>query len=115
MKYAKLINNFPSYAPNPILHNGAYIGNPPGSVYEAEGYKPVVYSDPPSDPPAGYEWTEIWSEEDGNIQQGWVLVEVPITEEEALVRYANELTGAEDETLIEATETLIKKTWRNKK
>ncbi len=30
------------------------------------------------------------------------------TEESALVRYANELTGNEDETLTEATETLIK-------
>lgn len=31
------------------------------------------------------------------------------TEESALVRYANELTGSEDETLEAATETLIKK------
>lgn len=108
MKYAKLINGYPSYAPNPILHDGLWYGNPPGTVYEAEGYKPVVYADPPSDPPAGYRWEETWAEEDGNIQQGWVLVEVPITEEEALVRYANELTGAEDETLTEATERLIK-------
>lgn len=108
MKYAKLINNSPVYATNPILHNGSYIGNPPDSVYEAEGYKPVVYSDPPGEAPAGYQWTETWSEEQGNIQQGWVLVEVPITEDEALVRYANELTGAQDETLEGATETLLK-------
>ena len=76
MKYAKLINNSPSYAPNPILVDGCHIGNPPGSVYEAEGYKPVVYSDPPGEAPDGYQWTETWSEEDGNIQQGWVLVEI---------------------------------------
>lgn len=76
MKYAKLIDNFPSYAPNPILIDGSYIGNPPGSVYEAEGYKPVVYSDPPGEAPAGYQWTETWSEDQGNIQQGWVLVEI---------------------------------------
>lgn len=108
MNYAKLINNFPAYAPNPILVDGVYIGNPPGSVYEAEGYKPVVYSDPPSEAPAGYQWTERWSEGDGNIVQGWVLEEVPISEDEALVRYANELTGNQDETLEGATETLIK-------
>ena len=76
MKYAKLIDNFPVYAPNPILIDGVYIGNPPGSVYEAEGYKPVVYSDPPGEAPAGYQWTETWSEEQGNIQQGWVLEEI---------------------------------------
>ena len=76
MKYGKLINNNLVSAPNPILIDGAYIGNPPGSVYEAEGYKPVVYSDPPGDAPAGYQWTETWSEEQGNIQQGWVLEEI---------------------------------------
>ena len=41
MKYAKLINNSPVYAPNPILHNGLWYGNPPGEIYEADGYKPV--------------------------------------------------------------------------
>ena len=108
MRYAKLIDSYPQYAPNPILHDGLWHGNPPGSVYESEGYKPVVYSDPPGDAPDGYQWSEIWTEDDGNIQQGWVLVEVPITDEDALVRYANELTGEQDETLTEATETLIK-------
>mgnify|MGYP003294684565 CR=1 FL=1 len=109
MKYAKLIDNFPVYATNPILHNGNWIGNPSGCIYEQEGYKPVVYADTPSDPPVGYRWEKTWAEEDGNIQQGWVLVEEPITEEEALVRYANEITGASDKTLTDATETLIKK------
>lgn len=108
MKYAKLINSYPVFAPNPILHAGLWYGNPPGEVYTAEGYKPVRYADPPTEPTEGYQWSETWSETDTEIVQGWVLVEVPITEEEALVRYANELTGAEDETLLDATETLIK-------
>lgn len=47
MKYAKLVDNFPAYAPNPILHNGSYTGNPPASAYEAEGYKAVRYADQP--------------------------------------------------------------------
>lgn len=41
----------------------------------------------------------------------WVLEHLPpktFTEEDALVRYSNELTGAHDETLEEATERLIK-------
>lgn len=76
MRYAKLINNSASYAPNPILVDGAYIGNPPGEVYEAQGYKPVVYADPPGEAPAGYQWQESWSEGDGNIVQGWVLEEI---------------------------------------
>lgn len=108
MIYAKLIDGELILAPNPILVDGNWIGNPPGSVYEAEGYKPVTYTDPPGEPDEGYQWVETWTETDSEIVQDWVLVEVPISEEEALVRYANELTGSEDETLTEATETLIK-------
>ena len=108
MRYAKLINSFPAYAPNPILHGGLWYGNPPDEIYTAEGYKPVRYTDPPTEPREGYQWSEVWSETDTEIVQGWALVEVPITDEEALVRYANELTGEQDETLTEATETLIK-------
>lgn len=43
----------------------------------------------------------------------WELVELPpiepepLTDEEALTRYANELTGADDPDLISAAETLI--------
>ena len=43
----------------------------------------------------------------------WELVELPpvepepLTDEEALTRYANSVTGASDQTLIEAAETLI--------
>lgn len=108
MKYATLINNVPVYAPNPILVNGAYIGNPPGSVYEAEGYKPVVYTEQPGDAPSGYQWSETWAETDNTIMQGWELAQVPITEDEALTNYSNKLSGKEDENLPAATETLIK-------
>ena len=108
MRYGKMIDGSISYAPNPILHAGLWYGNPPGEIYETEGYKPVRYTNPPTEPSEGYQWSETWSETNTEIVQGWVLVEVPITDEEALVRYTNELTGAEDETLTEATETLIK-------
>ena len=77
MRYAKLIDNSPVYAPNPILVDGVYIGNPPGSVYEDQGYKPVVYSDHPGQAPAGFQWVESWSEGDGKIVlQSWVLEEI---------------------------------------
>lgn len=108
MKYAKLIDSYPQYAPNPILVGGNWIGNPPGEVYAEQGYKEVVYTEPPTEPTEGYQWVESWSETDTEIVQGFVLVETPITDEEALVRYSNEITGASDTTLTEATETLIK-------
>ena len=107
MKYAKLINNYPIYAPNPILHNGLWYGNPPGSIYEAEGYKQVRHTAAP-EAPSGYYYSETWTETEDAIVQGWELVEEPITEDKALVRYANELTGGSAETLEDATETLIK-------
>lgn len=77
MRYAKLINSYPSYAPNPIVVDGNYIGNPPGEIYEAEGYKPVHYTDPPTEPDEGYQWRESWSETEDVILQGWELVPVP--------------------------------------
>lgn len=87
MTYAKLINNFPVYAPNPILHNGYYIGNPPGEVYEEQGYKPVVYTDPPGEAPAGYQWTETWTENENIIQQGWVLEEITLLDGEQAMEF----------------------------
>lgn len=77
MRYAKLINNLPTYAPNPILHDGLWYGNPPAEVLEAEGYKPVTYTDPPGEPDEGYRWVETWTETDSEIVQGWEAVELP--------------------------------------
>ena len=75
MRYAKLINNYPTYAPNPILLDGFYVGNPPDGDYTKLGYKPVVYSDKPSDPPAGYIWKEAWTENDREISNTWTMKE----------------------------------------
>lgn len=76
MTYAKLINDNLSLAPNPILHNGLWYGNPPASVYEAEGYKIVTYT-PMPEAPSGYYYAETWSETEDAIVQGWELVEAP--------------------------------------
>jgi len=84
MQYAKLISNSPVYAPNPILHNGSYIGNPPGEIYEEEGYKPVKYMDQPEPLGDGY-YLETWAETEAEIAQGWEWVDDPnISDEEAL-------------------------------
>lgn len=107
MRYAKLIDGVLRFAPNPIVVGGRVIGNPPGSVYEFEGYKPVRYTEPPI-VAEGYVAVPGWSETDSEIVQTWTIEFEPITDEDALIRYSNELTGANDETLEEATETLIK-------
>lgn len=87
MRYAKLINDSPVYAPNPVLHNGVRIGNPPGSVYEAEGYKPTTLTNQPEPPGVGW-YVETWTETDEAIVQGWEWHEATdedeISPEEAL-------------------------------
>ena len=107
MNYAKLIDGAVVYAPNPIIVGDRQIGNPPGDVYTEQGYKPVRYTDPPV-VAEGYVAVPGWEEQAEEIVQTWTVEQVPITEEEALVRFSNELTGQQDETLTEATETLIK-------
>ena len=108
MKYAKLIEGAIRCAPNPIVVDDRQIGNPPAEVYLEQGYKAVVYTEPPEIEP-GYIAVPGWEEEAEAIVQTWTVEEEPISEEDALVRYANEITGASDETLTDATETLIKK------
>ena len=106
MRYATLSNNQIHYAPNPIKVGDRVIGNPPDSVYIEAGYLPVVTTDPPETDAQHYAEPH-WVERDNQIVQEWELVEIPISEEAALTRYANELTGADDPDLISAAETLI--------
>ena len=75
-RYAKLVNNYPSFAPNPILHENTWVGNPPNEVYEEEGYKPVIYNDMPI-APEGYYYEEKWTESENSIIQSWELIEIP--------------------------------------
>lgn len=74
MRYAKLIDGSPLFAPNPILHNGLWYGNPPGEVYTEQGYKPVRYTDQPT-PEPGYIAVPLWVETEVEIVQMWELVE----------------------------------------
>lgn len=87
MQYAKLINGSIIYAPNPILHDGLWYGNPPPEVYLTEGYKPVRYTNQPEPQGVG-RWEETWTETDEAIVQGWVWHEAAdedeISPEEAL-------------------------------
>ena len=112
MQYAKLIDGEIKYSPNPIFIAPYWIGNPENTeetrqMLTAEGYKPVRYTDPPQTNP-GYIAVPGWEETADEIVQTWTVEFAPISEEEALVRYSNELTGAQDQTLTEAAETLIK-------
>lgn len=94
MRYAKLINAYPTYAPNPILHNGLWYGNPPGSVYETEGYKPVRFTDQPEPLGVGW-WVETWTETEDAIVQGWTWHEATDEDEISDTEALALLTGGE--------------------
>lgn len=81
--------------------------NPTDEMLAAAGWLTVVYTDPP-EPPEGWHYEPTYTEWPNEIHQDWVLVQDEITEESALVRYANEITGAEDPDLISAAETMIR-------
>ena len=70
MRYAKLLDGKPVYAPNPILHNGLWYGNPPVDVLEEEGYKPVRHTEPPT-VESGYIVVPVWTETEEEIVQMW--------------------------------------------
>ncbi len=94
MRYAKLINGSISYAPNPIAHDGMIRYNPPGSVYEAEGYKPVTITDQPEPPGVG-RWIETWTETESAIVQGWTWREATDEDEISDTEALALLTGGD--------------------
>lgn len=111
MRYATLSNSQIHYAPNPIKVGSNYIGNPPNEVYIEAGYLPVIETEPPETDAQHYAEPR-WTEENGQIVQTWEIVEIPISDEEALTRYANELTGQNDPDLLSAAETMITKLYK---
>lgn len=108
---AKIIDGVFTPAPRKIrreIDGIEYITyNPTDEMLAAAGWLTVHFTDPP-EPPEGWHCEPTYTEESSEIVQGWVLVQDEITEESALVRYANEITGADDPDLISAAETMLK-------
>lgn len=77
MRYAKLIDSAPVYAPNPIKYNGRRIANPQPALLLELGYKPVTEQPyPVNDPPEGYYWAPAWEELEDSIVQSWEAVPI---------------------------------------
>ena len=106
MRYAKLINNYPSYAPRRLRIGSVIVYNPTDAQLLSEGYLPVVETPMPEVDERHFA-TPHWAIQNNQIVQSWTVEEIPITDEEALTRYANTLTGASDPDLISAAETLL--------
>lgn len=76
MLYAKLVNNYPSYAPRRLLIGSAWVYNPTDAQLLAEGYLPVIETEPPKTDTQHYAEPH-WEEENGQIVQSWEIVEIP--------------------------------------
>lgn len=76
MRYAKLFNNYPTYAPRRMLIGSAWVYNPTDAQLLAEGYLPVIETDPPVTDKQHYA-VPHWTEQDGEIVQSWTVEEIP--------------------------------------
>ena len=75
--YGKLIDGELYGAPKKLNGDGVNIWNPPAEMYLAQGWKLVVFNDPPDNPPSGYYYEEVWEEQMDEIEQAWTLVPLP--------------------------------------
>ena len=87
MKYAKLIDGDLVIAPRKIKAeiDGEWynVFNPPAELLEADGWLPVIETEMPGDAPEGYHYEATYTEESGEIVQGWELVENEYSDAEA--------------------------------
>ena len=68
MIYGKLINGELRGAPNPLKTEESYIFTNNAAIYLANGYKPIILTDSPSD---GKSYTSSWTETETEIIQVW--------------------------------------------
>lgn len=82
--HAKLQNGFLRSAPKTIVLDGKTINNPLPEELEHLGYKPVVYTDMPTEITEGKYWESGWTEEENAIRQVWTMVDDPVYPEPEL-------------------------------
>lgn len=82
--YAELQNGFLRSAPKTIVLDGKTINNPLPEELEQIGYKPVLYTDMPTDAPSGQHYESGWTEEENAIRQVWTLTDDPVYPEPEL-------------------------------
>ena len=95
MKYAKLVNSYPSYAPRRMRIGDAWVYNPTGEQLLAEGYLPVIETEPPGTDAQHYAEPH-WSEADGQIVQSWTVEEIPYDDTLDKAEAYDILMGEED-------------------
>lgn len=74
--YAKLIDGVLRLAPKHITIGDVNIWNAPAEQMLTQGWKTVVFTEPP-EAPSGYYYEAGWEEDETEITQTWTLVELP--------------------------------------
>ena len=74
--YGKLVNGELRGAPNPLKTEDSYIFTNNAARYLANGYKPIILTEYPSD---GKSYIDSWTETETEIKQVWT--EQPQTDE----------------------------------
>lgn len=75
--YAKLENGYLRSAPKTVQWQGHTVNNPSADKLTELGYKPVLYTDMPTDAPSGQHYESGWEEGDV-IRQVWKLADDPV-------------------------------------
>lgn len=76
--YAKLQNGMLRSAPKTVTWNGCTVNNPSADKLMELGYKPVVYTDMPTDAETGKHYESSWTKTEAEITQVWNLVDDPV-------------------------------------
>lgn len=76
MIYGKLVDGELRGAPNPLKTEESYIFTNNAAIYLANGYKPIILTEYPSD---GKNYIAAWTETETEITQIWT--ELPQTDE----------------------------------
>ena len=72
MIYGTLVDRELRGAPNPLKTEESYIFTNNAAIYLANGYKPIILTDSPSD---GKSYTSSWAETETEITQIWTEVQ----------------------------------------
>lgn len=74
--YVKLNDGDFQIAPRKLNGDGVVVYNPPESMYLAQGWKPVEFTDAP-EAPEGFYYESGWEETTESIVQTWTLAPLP--------------------------------------
>ena len=76
--HAKLQNGFLRSAPKTVQWQGHTVNNPSADKLAELGYKPVLYTDMPTEVKEVNHWESEWEDGETEIRQVWKLVDDPV-------------------------------------